>query len=171
MGPVPEPSALIYVWCDDFRERVSCPIQSRLDRAEIALRDFRDFLTGLAFQFPEDDDMPVLLRKLRATFFDDLSQMTLAIHVIRTRGRVLELKRPVFILRVLLHGLQEHPRIARTVCKLVLREVRRNGVNPRREFLRPVETMEMAIDADENFLHQIFRFLAITDGPVHEIKK
>src|ERR1051325_2718739 len=148
MGPVPEPSALIYVWCDDFRERVSCPIQSRLDRAEIALRDFR---IGLAFQFPEDEDMSVMLRKLGDTFFDDLSQMTLAIHVIRTRGRVLELKRPVFILRVLLHGLKEHQRIARTVSQLVLGEVRRNGVNPRREFLRPVETMEMAVDADENF--------------------
>ena len=26
--PVPEPTNLIYVWCNDFRERVSCPVKS-----------------------------------------------------------------------------------------------------------------------------------------------
>jgi hypothetical protein len=31
--PVPESSGLIYVWCDDFRERVSCPVKPRFDRA------------------------------------------------------------------------------------------------------------------------------------------
>lgn len=111
MGPVPEPSDLIYVRCNDFRERVSGAVKTRLDRPEIALGDFRDLFVGLALELPEDKNISVMLGQLRYALLDDLSQMTLPIHIIRARGRVLELKGPIFILRVLLYGLKENQRI------------------------------------------------------------
>src|SRR6478672_717610 len=111
MVPVPEPSALIYVWCNDFRERVSGPIQPRLDSSKITLGNLCDLFVGLAFELPENENISVMLGKLRNALFDDLSQMTFAIHVIRARGRVFELERPIFILRVLLHGLEKNQRI------------------------------------------------------------
>src|SRR6476661_3356402 len=112
MGPVPEPSALIYVWCNDFRERVSGPIQPRFDGAKITLGDLGNLFVRLAFQLPEDENISVMLGKLRNALFHDLSQMTLAIHVIRTRARIFELKRPIFILRVLLNSLEKNQRVA-----------------------------------------------------------
>ena len=112
MGPVPEPSDLIYVRCNDFRERVSGAVQTGLDRPEIALGDFGDLFVRLAFELPQNKNISVMLGELRYALFDDLSQMTLPVHVIRPRGRVLELKGPIFILRVLLYGLKENQRIA-----------------------------------------------------------
>jgi hypothetical protein len=53
-----------------------------------------------------------MLGKLRHTLLDDLSEMTLPVHIIRTRGRVLELQWTIFILRVLLHRLEKNQRIA-----------------------------------------------------------
>ena len=58
--PVPEPTNLIYVWCNDFRERVSCPVKPRLDGTQVALRDLGDLLVGLALQLPQDKHVPVV---------------------------------------------------------------------------------------------------------------
>ena len=49
-----------------------------------------------------------MLGQLRDGLLDDLSQMTFPVHVVRTRGRVLELKRTVLILKILLNRLKEH---------------------------------------------------------------
>jgi len=84
VGPVPEPSALIYVWSDYFRERVPCPIQTGLHRAQIAVGDFSDLLIRLAFQLPEDKHISVMLGKLGHALLDDFPEMTLPVHVIRT---------------------------------------------------------------------------------------
>ena len=84
MGPVPEPSALIYVWCNDFRERVSGPIQPRLDSSKITLGNLCDLFVGFAFELPENENISVMLGKLRYAFLDDLPQVALPVHVIRT---------------------------------------------------------------------------------------
>ena len=64
-----------------------------------------------------------MLGKLRHAFLDDLSQMTLPVHVIGTRGRILELKRPILILEILLNRLKENERVTRPVPQLVLGQV------------------------------------------------
>src|SRR6185503_19050125 len=101
--PVPEPTNLIYVWCDDFRERVSSPIKAGLDRPQVALRDLGDFLVGLALELTQNENISVMLGKLRYAFLDDLPQVALPVHVIRTLGGVLELQGTVLVLEVFLN--------------------------------------------------------------------
>src|SRR5687768_3423966 len=163
--------ALIYIWSNDFRERVSCPVQPRFYRAQIALGDLGDLLIGLAFQLAQNEYVPVVFRELRNALLDDFPQVPFAVHVVRTRGGVLELQRTVLILEVLLHRLEEHERIPRSVAELVLGQVRRNGVDPGRELLRAVEAMQVPVDPDEYFLHQVLRLLAVTDRTVDEVQQ
>jgi len=59
--PVPEPTNLIYVWCNDFRERIPCPIEPGFDRAQVALRDLGYLFVGFAFQLPQDKHISVML--------------------------------------------------------------------------------------------------------------
>jgi len=70
--PVPESLGLIYVWCDDFRERVSCPVKPRFDCAQVALCDLRDLLVGLALELAQDEHIPVVLGKLGDALLDYL---------------------------------------------------------------------------------------------------
>src|SRR6185503_15877799 len=79
--PVPEPTNLIYVWCDDFG----------------------DFLVGLALELTQNENISVMLGKLRYAFLDDLPQVALPVHVIRTLGGVLELQGTVLVLEVFLN--------------------------------------------------------------------
>jgi len=71
----------------------------------------------------------------------ELTEVPLPVHVIRPRVAILELQRPLLILPVLLDGLKQHERVARPVAELVLRQVGRDSVDPRRELLRAVESM------------------------------
>src|SRR5262249_9934230 len=50
-------------------------------------------------------------------------------------------------------------------------EVRRDRVHPRRELLRPVKAMEVAVYADEDLLDEILRPLPVADRPVDEVQK
>jgi hypothetical protein len=114
--PVPELSGLIYVWCDDFRERVSCPVKPRFDRAQVALRNLRDLLVRLALELAQHEHIPVVLGKLGDALLDDLPQMTLTVHVIRAGRSVFELERTIIVLKVLLDRLKENQRITRAVA-------------------------------------------------------
>ena len=57
----PDSANLIYVWSDDFRERVPGPVQSRFDRAKVALGDLSDFFVGLALELAENENVPMVL--------------------------------------------------------------------------------------------------------------
>src|SRR5947209_8349476 len=109
--PVPEPSALIYIRCNNFREGVSCPVKPGFYCAKVAVRNFCDLLVRLSFELPQNEHIPVVLRKLRDSLLDDLPEMPLAIHVVRPRSGVFELERTILILEVLLDGLEQHKRI------------------------------------------------------------
>ena len=169
--PVPEPTNLIYVWSNDFRERVSGPVKSRLDRSEIALGDLRDFLVGLALELSQNEHISVVLGELCHTLLNDLSQVTLPVHIIRTGGRIFELKRAILVLEVLLNRLEENERIPRTVPQLILRQIRRDRIDPGRELFRTIEAVQMAIDPDEDFLDQILCLLPVTDSPVNKVQQ
>src|SRR5437879_1552687 len=71
----------------------------------------------------------------------------------------------------LLDGLEEDQRIAAAIAQLVLGQVRGDGVDPGRELLGLIEAMQMPVDPDEHFLHQVFGALPITDRPVHEVEQ
>jgi hypothetical protein len=61
---VPPPFRLLLLQSrlDDLRERTACAIQTRLHGAEVAVRDLGDLLVGAAFELPEDEHFPVMLR-------------------------------------------------------------------------------------------------------------
>jgi hypothetical protein len=112
-----------------------------------------------------------MLRESLHRLLDQLTQMALAVHVIWPRVAVFELQRPFLILPVLLDRLKQHERIARPVAQLVLRQVRRDGVDPRRELFRAVEPMQVPVNPDEHFLHEVFGLLAIADRSVYEVQQ
>src|SRR5688572_2565529 len=167
----PKLITLLHVGRNNLREGVPCPVQPRFDRAKIAVRDLGNLLVGLALELPEDEDMPMMLGQLCHRFLDYFPQVPLPVHVVRPRGRVLELERPIVILPVFLNRLHQDQRISRAIPELVFRQVRCNRVRPGRELLRPVETMKMPVHANEHFLNQILRFLPITDRPVNEVQQ
>jgi len=74
-------------------------------------------------------------------------------------------------LPVFLDRLEQHERIPAAVAQLVLREIRGNGINPGRKLLRLVEAGEMTMHANEDFLHQVFSALPVTDGPIDEVEQ
>src|SRR5206468_4333836 len=51
------------------------------------------------------------------------------------------------------------------------RQIRRDGVYPGRELLRPIESMDVPVDADEDFLNQIFRLFTVADRAVNEVQE
>src|SRR6266436_8147972 len=97
--------------------------------------------------------------------------MTLAIHVIRTGCRVFELERTIIVLEVLLDRLKENQRVTRAVAQLVLGQIRGNRIDPGRKLLRAVKAMQVAIDTNENLLHQIFRLFPVPNCAVYEIQE
>src|SRR2546423_1690483 len=157
---VPRTASLIYIRGNYLGERISCPIQPGLDRSEIALRNLGNLFVRLTLELTEYEHISVMLGKLGNAFLDDLPQVPLAVHVVGSRCSVLELQRTILILEVFLNRLEQHKRITRPVAELILRQVRCDRVDPRRELLRAVEAMEMPIDANEDFLYQIFRLLS-----------
>src|SRR5688572_19422354 len=112
-----------------------------------------------------------MLGQLGNRLLDELAQVALAVEVVRTRRRILELERTVFVLPVLLDRLEEHERVPRPVPKLVLREVRRDRVDPGRKLLRAVEPVQMPVHPNEDLLHQILGLFPIADRPVDEVQE
>lgn len=55
---------LFHVGRNDFRERVACPVQSRLHRAEVAVGNLCNLFVRFALQLPENEDVSVMLRQL-----------------------------------------------------------------------------------------------------------
>ena len=53
----------------------------------------------------------MMLGKFCHGFLDDLPQVALPVHVVRTGRRILELKWTILVLEVLLYRLEEHQRI------------------------------------------------------------
>src|SRR3989475_7888529 len=100
-----------------------------------------------------------------------LLQVALAVQVVRPRRRVLELEGPVVGLPVLLDRLEQHQRVAAAVPQLVLRQVRGDRVDPRRELLGLVEAMQVPEHADEDLLHEVLGALPVPDGPVDEVQE
>src|SRR5688572_28459251 len=83
---------------NDRRERIPRSIQPALHRSEIAAGDLGDLLVRLALQLSQHEHLAVMLGKLSNRCLDQLPQVTLAIQVIRTRSRILELQRAVVLL-------------------------------------------------------------------------
>jgi hypothetical protein len=86
-------------------------------------------------------------------------------------GRIFELQRPIIVLPVLLYRLHQYERIPRAISQFVLRQVGCNRISPRRKLLRAIEAMQVPIDPDENFLHQIFCLLAVADSAIYEVQE
>jgi len=49
-------------WLDDRCKRVPCAIQTRLYRAEIAVRDLRDLFVRLSFQLAQHEHLAMMFR-------------------------------------------------------------------------------------------------------------
>jgi hypothetical protein len=110
-------------------------------------------------------------RELLDGLLDRFAEMPLAVEIVRSRSRILELQWPVVVFPVPTDRLEQHERIARAVAQLVLRQIRRNGVDPGGELARPVEAVNVAIDSHEDFLHQVFRAFTITSGAIDKIQQ
>src|SRR5690606_38606792 len=67
--------------------------------------------------------------------------------------------------------LKEHERIARTVAQLVLRQVRRDRIDPGGELLRLVEPVKVPVDPDEGLLDQILGPLTVARGAIDEVQQ
>src|SRR4051812_12444107 len=67
---------------DDRRERGTRPVESRLDRAKVAVRDLGDLLIRLALELAKNEDLPMVLGKRRNRIVDELTQVAPAIHVV-----------------------------------------------------------------------------------------
>src|SRR5690606_31541589 len=122
-GPTPLPS-LLQGRPDDLGEARPRPVQARLHGAEVAVRDFRDFLVRTAFQLAEDEYLAVMLRQTGHRIFHQLADVALPVQLVRLHRGILELERTLLVFPALRHRLEEHQRIARAVSQLVLRQVR-----------------------------------------------
>src|SRR3954468_5677640 len=92
----------------DRGERRASPVQARLHRAKVAVRDLRDLLVRLALKFAKHEYLTMVLRQSRDRFVDELAEVALPIHIVGPRGRVLELQRPVVLFVCRSHRLEEH---------------------------------------------------------------
>src|SRR5882762_5087813 len=154
-----------------YGEAVSCPIQATFHRPQIAPGDFSDLLVALPLELPEYEHLPVVFRQPLDALVHRILQESFAVQVVRTCSRILELQRPMVSFPVLLDGLEQHQRIAAAVAQLVLREVGCDRVDPGREFLGLVETVQVTEHPDEDFLHQILSPLAVADRPIDEVEE
>src|SRR5688500_3616022 len=156
---------------DNGREGGSRTVEPRFHRAEVAVRDFRDLFIGLPFELAQHEHLAMVLGQLRHRLLHQLAQVALAVHVVGARRGVLELDWTVLLIAGSLNRLEEHEWASRTVAQLVFREVRRNGVGPRRELLGPIEAVQVSVHPDEDFLHEILGAVAIADRPIYEVEQ
>src|SRR4051812_1973052 len=144
-------SLSIHPRLDDLGEGIARPVQTGLHCAEVAVRDLGDLFVRLSLELAKDEHFPMVRRQLRHRFGDQFAQVALPIEVVRPCGRILELQRPILVLPVALHRLEQHERVSRPVAQLVLGQVRRNRVRPSRELLRSIEPMQVPIHSNEDF--------------------
>src|SRR3982751_2696619 len=172
-SPSPHPITpfSVHPWLDDLGEGITRAVQARLHRAEVAVRDLGDLLVRLPLELAKDEHFPMVRRQLRHRLRHEFAQVPFPVEVVRTGRRILELQRPVLVLPIALHRLEQHERITRPVAQFVLGQVRRDRVRPGRELLRTVESMQMPVHSDEHFLHQIFGLLSVTDRAIDEIEQ
>src|SRR5919107_903947 len=76
-GPLLQPGL------DDLREGVPRPIEARLDRPEIAVRDLGDLLVRLPLELAEHEDLAVGLRQAGRGRLDEHAQVALPVQVVR----------------------------------------------------------------------------------------
>lgn len=62
--PNPLSCHLLHVGRNNFRERVACPVQSRLHRTEVAVGNLCNLFVRLALELPENEHVSVMLRQL-----------------------------------------------------------------------------------------------------------
>src|SRR2546430_637812 len=98
-------------------------------------------------------------------------QEPLAVQVVGPGRGVFELEWPVVRLPVLLDRLEQHQGVTAAVPKLVLREVRRDSVNPGRELFGLIEAVEMPEHADKDLLHEVLRPFPVSNGPIDEVEQ
>src|SRR6267154_200254 len=72
---------------------------------------------------------------------------------------------------MLFDRLKQHERIPAAVPELILRQVRRDGVDPGRKLLGLVEAVEVPEHADKDLLHEVLRPLAVSNGPIDEVEQ
>src|SRR2546423_7719902 len=156
---------------DELGEAIARPIQTTLDRPQIAARDLRNLLIALTLELAEHENLTMMLGQPMHALVHRILQEPLAVQIIGTRGRVLELQGPVIGFPVLLDRLEQHEWVPATVPQLILRQVGRDRVDPGRELLCLIEPVQMAEHPNEDFLHQVFRAFAVADGTVYEIEE
>src|SRR5438128_107158 len=156
---------------DQLSEAVPGPVEPALHGAEVARGDLGDLLIALALELAQHEHHSVMLGQPHDAPIHRVLQEPLAVQIVGPRGRILELQRPVVGLPVLLDRLEQHQRVAATVAQLVLGQVRRDRVDPRRELLGLVEAVQVPEHPDEHLLHQVLGPLPVPDGPVDEIEQ
>src|SRR4051812_16071560 len=156
---------------DDRCERISSPIQPRFHRSKIAVRDLRDLLVRLAFQLAKHEDLPMMFRQLRHGILDQLAEMSLPVQVVRPCRCILELERPLLVFPIALDRLEEYEWVPRPIAEFILRQIRCNRIYPGGELLRAVESMNVPVHPDEDFLDQILGLLAIPDRSINEVQQ
>src|SRR5580765_4972771 len=72
---------------------------------------------------------------------------------------------------ILLDRLEQHQRITTAIAQLVLRQIRGDRVNPGRKLLGLIEAMQVAENANEHLLYEVFGALPVTDGAIHEVQQ
>src|SRR5213596_2930911 len=126
---------------DELGEAVPGPIEAALHGAQVAARNVGDLGVALAFQLAEHEHGPMVGGQLVHALVHGFLQEPLAVQVVGPGRGVLELEWPVVRLPVLLDRLEQHQGVTAAVPKLVLREVRRDGIDPGRELLGLIEAV------------------------------
>src|SRR5207247_10342135 len=124
-----------------------------------------------ALELPQYERRAVVVGELPHALVHRFVEVALAVEVVRARGRVFELQRAVVGLPVLLDRLEQHERVPAAVAELVLRQVRRDRVDPGRELLGLVEPVQVPEYADEDLLDQVLGPLAVPNRAVNEIEQ
>src|SRR6266702_7224808 len=156
---------------DELGEAVPGPIEAALHGAQVAARNVGDFGVALAFQLAEHEDGSMVGGQLVHALVHGFLQEPLAVQVVGPGRGVFELEWPVVRLPVLLDRLEQHQGVTAAVPKLVLREVRRDSVDPGRELFRLIEAVEMPEHADKDLLHEVLRPFPVSNGPIDEVEQ
>src|SRR2546426_3542945 len=156
---------------DELREAVACPVEPAFHRSQVATSDVRNLGVALSLELPQYEHRPVVVGELPHALVHSLLEVALAVEVVRARGRVFELQRAVVGLPVLLDCLEQHERVPAAVAELVLRQVRRDRVDPGRELLGLVEPVQVPEYADEDLLDQVLGSFPVPDRAVDEIEQ
>ena len=137
-------------------------MESALHRAEIHAGDLGDLLVALPLEFTQPEDESVMLRKLLDGVLDNPLEESLAVEVVRPHADVFELKGAMILVPVVGQLLEQDEGAPRPVAELVLGEVARNGVDPGRELLARIESMQVSRDTDESLLYEILSPVSVT---------